>query len=186
MARLVLPIFLVISLTLLHQGYSHPSRTRKAVPSPQRGKSHHTHYTKLQWLYYVFSVHFLSDMPACLSVFLWRCSDRWGWCKVAAGEAVAGGELPEGDLGSADRYAELASLCAHTECCFMARKVSKRECFSWGNVAVTHADLAVTVCFLWVRQVHTVCTFGTCTLGEKKWCYLEHKRVIRLSPQENP
>ncbi|XP_013982186.2 tetranectin-like protein isoform X1 [Salmo salar] len=36
MARLVLPIFLVISLTLLHQGYSHPSRTRKAVPAPQR------------------------------------------------------------------------------------------------------------------------------------------------------
>uniref|UniRef100_A0A8C8H0P0 C-type lectin domain-containing protein n=1 Tax=Oncorhynchus tshawytscha TaxID=74940 RepID=A0A8C8H0P0_ONCTS len=36
MARLVLPIFLVLSLTLLHQGYSRPSRTRKAVPASQR------------------------------------------------------------------------------------------------------------------------------------------------------
>ncbi|CAB1339445.1 unnamed protein product [Coregonus sp. 'balchen'] len=36
MSRLVLPIFLVLSLTLLHQGYSRPSRTRKAVPAQQR------------------------------------------------------------------------------------------------------------------------------------------------------
>uniref|UniRef100_A0A8C7UVP3 C-type lectin domain-containing protein n=1 Tax=Oncorhynchus mykiss TaxID=8022 RepID=A0A8C7UVP3_ONCMY len=36
MARLVLPIFLVLSLTLLHRGYSRPSRTRKAVPASQR------------------------------------------------------------------------------------------------------------------------------------------------------
>lgn len=77
---------------------------------------------------------------------------------------MAGGELPEGDLSSADRYAELAALCAHTECCFMARKVSKRECFLWGN----SADLAVTLCFLWVRQVYTLCTFGSCTPREKK------------------
>lgn len=38
MARVVLPILLLLGLSLLHQGYSRPPRTRKAVPGLQRGK----------------------------------------------------------------------------------------------------------------------------------------------------
>lgn len=116
MARLVLPIFLVISLTLLHQGYSHPSRTRKAVPAPQRGNTHHTHYTKLQWLYYVFLYIFsLTCLSACLCFYGDTAADEDDvksqleklWQEVNSLKEISA--LQTGIAG-------MAALSAYTEC----------------------------------------------------------------------
>ncbi|KAK6294581.1 hypothetical protein J4Q44_G00354110 [Coregonus suidteri] len=68
MSRLVLPIFLVLSLTLLHQGYSRPSRTRKAVPAQQRDADEDDVKSQLEKLWQ--EVNSLKEISALQTVCL--------------------------------------------------------------------------------------------------------------------
>lgn len=102
MVRLGLPVFLLLCFSLLRLSCGRPSRTKKAIsPSQAGGNAHIIHKCGSCQTF-----SHLCSPDLCVDASLWGYICRGRRREVPDREAVAGGQLTEGDTGFADRYAQ--------------------------------------------------------------------------------
>lgn len=101
MARLGLPVFLLLCFSLLRLGSGRPPRTRKAL-SPRQSAGNPGELHKCSSCQPLVAPQVTRRVCVCVCMLLWGCRGRRR--QVPDREAVAGGQLPEGDAGAADRY----------------------------------------------------------------------------------